>query len=131
MDLRAIEAGQKHTLVIRHFDALREGESFLIINDHDPKVIYFELLALRGNSFTWVYTEEGPLTWKVLIEKPATEAEPTIGELVTADIRSADVFKKYGIDFLLWGKEIIKTGMCRKRNRSGHFAEGAEGSRRR
>lgn len=34
--------------------------------------------------------------------------EKTIGELVAEDIRKADVFKKYGIDFCCGGKEKVK-----------------------
>ena len=92
MDVTALESGQRHPLVIEHFDALREGESIVVINDHDSKPLYYQLLALRGNAFTWDYITQGPETWKVLIEKKATSVEPTIGELVRADIRNADVF---------------------------------------
>jgi len=65
------------------------------------------MIAVRGNVFTWKYEEEGPEIWKVLITKNI-EKGATVGELAAADIRKAEVFKKYGIDFCCGGKKTLK-----------------------
>jgi uncharacterized protein (DUF2249 family) len=47
-------------------------ESFIIINDHDPKPLRYQMAAMHGKeSFSWDYIEEGPKVWKVHIGKNA------------------------------------------------------------
>ena len=61
-----------------------------IIND--PKPLYYQLLAERGNAFGWQYLSEGPEWWKVQISKlKEGEKESTIGDLVKKDFRKAEV----------------------------------------
>ncbi len=115
LDVTAIEPRLKHPTIFEKYDSLLAGESFVIHNDHDPKPLYYQLLAERGNSFTWHYIEEGPQFWKVSIKKNQTgETEPTIGDLVTKDYRKAEVFKKFGLDFCCGGKKTL-TKACREK----------------
>ncbi len=60
---------ERHPLIFRTFDDLREGESFILINDHDPKPLYYQFLHERPGHFEWKYIEEGPEEWKVQISK--------------------------------------------------------------
>jgi regulator of cell morphogenesis and NO signaling len=87
---------------------LKEGEAFQILNDHDPKPLYYQLLGERGNIFTWSYLEQGPQSWKVQIKKNDLANGETVGEIAAKDIRKAEVFKKYGIDFCCGGKKSLK-----------------------
>ena len=48
---------------------LPAGESFLLINDHDPKPLYYQFLHERKGLFAWEYVEQGPELWKVKITK--------------------------------------------------------------
>jgi regulator of cell morphogenesis and NO signaling len=91
------------------------GEAFIINNDHDPKPLYYQLLAERGQVFTWDYLENGPQVWQVKIAKK-TEAEntETIGDIVAKDYRKAQVFKNLGIDFCCGGKKTIAE-VCEKK----------------
>lgn len=108
LDVTRIEPRLKHPTIFEHFDALEQGESFIIHNDHDPKPLYYQLLGERGNIFTWEYLESGPVHWQVQIAKPAGEAEETVGEIAAKDIRKAEAFKKLGIDFCCGGKQTLK-----------------------
>jgi len=86
---------------------LKEGESFIIHNDHDPKPLYYQLIGERGNIFSWKYLESGPEFWEVQIKKNDSTSEPTIGELVAKDFRKAEIFKKYNLDFCCGGKKTV------------------------
>ena len=107
-----IEPRQKHPTIFRHFDSIVAGEAFLIINDHDPKPLYYQLLAERGNIFTWEYLEKGPV-WRVKIKKNDGNVE-TLGEIATKDLRKAEIFKKYGLDFCCGGKKTVQQACAEK-----------------
>jgi regulator of cell morphogenesis and NO signaling len=104
----ALEPAKKHPAVFEKFDALPHGEAFLLINDHDPKPLYYQMVAERGKVFNWQYLEEGPEVWQVKIEKHLPATGETIGQMVAKDIRKADVFKKWGIDFCCGGKKTLQ-----------------------
>jgi regulator of cell morphogenesis and NO signaling len=108
LNVTLIEPRLKHPAIFKHFDALKEGEAFQILNDHDPKPLYYQLLGERGNIFTWSYLEKGPQWWKVQIAKNDLQSGETIGEIAAKDLRKAEVFKKYGIDFCCGGKKSLK-----------------------
>jgi uncharacterized protein (DUF2249 family) len=42
-----------------------------LVNDHDPKPLYYQFQAELGPIFTWDYLETGPEVWKVRITKAA------------------------------------------------------------
>lgn len=108
LNVTQIEPRLKHPTIFEHFDALSTGEEFEILNDHDPKPLYYQLLGERGNTFTWEYMEAGPEWWRVRIAKPSAGNEDTVGSIAAKDIRKADVFKKLGIDFCCGGKKTLQ-----------------------
>jgi regulator of cell morphogenesis and NO signaling len=108
LNVTLIEPRLKHPTIFKHFDFLAEGEAFQILNDHDPKPLYYQLLGERGNIFTWSYLEQGPQWWKVQIRKNDLVNGETVGEIAAKDTRKAEVFKKYGIDFCCSGKKSLK-----------------------
>lgn len=115
LDVTVIEPRLKHPTIFQNFDSLTPGEAFIIHNDHDPKPLYYQLLAERGQTFTWEYLEQGPEIWHVRIGKRALEENAeTIGELVAKDYRKAQVLKKYGIDFCCGGKKTVSE-VCKKK----------------
>jgi uncharacterized protein (DUF2249 family) len=50
---------------------LQPGESFRLVNDHDPKPLYYQFQAERTDQFGWEYLESGPDTWQVRISRQA------------------------------------------------------------
>ena len=97
LNVTAIEPKFKHPTIFKYFDALKAGESFIIENDHDPKPLYYELLAERGDIFTWEYLLQGPQLYEVQIAKnPVSESAGTIPE---KDIKKAEMLKAKGVQF--------------------------------
>ena len=109
LDVTVLDPRLKHPTIFKKFDELKEGEELTIHNDHDPKPLYYQMINERGNIFQWEYLEEGPEWWKVKITKslPTGQGE-TIGQIAAKDLRKAEVFKKYGIDFCCGGKKTVK-----------------------
>lgn len=115
LDVTALEPRLKHPTIFQKYDALEVGEAFIIHNDHDPKPLYYQLIAERGENFEWDYMGEGPEFWLVQITKiAASEKSKSIGELVAEDYRKAEVFRQFGIDFCCGGKRSVEDA-CRKK----------------
>ena len=115
LNVTLLEPRQKHPTIFVRFDELIEGETLTIHNDHDPKPLYYQLLGERGNIFTWEYLEQGPEWWKVDITKRVSgEGDETLGEIAAKDLRKAQVFKKYGLDFCCGGKKTVKQACAEK-----------------
>ena len=71
LDVRAIPPPRKHPTIFGTFAALTAGQSFTLVNDHDPKPLYYHFNAELPGRFEWEYLEEGPEVWRVRIGKPA------------------------------------------------------------
>ena len=71
IDVRAIAPRERHALIFGRFDALQPGESLLIVNDHDPRPLYFQFQDRRAGQFDWTYLQSGPDLWRVQIDRTA------------------------------------------------------------
>ena len=71
LDVRPLPPARRHALIFETFDALPAGGAFTLINDHDPKPLYYQLTAERQGQLVWKYLEEGPQEWRVSIGKAA------------------------------------------------------------
>ncbi|MCC7448565.1 MAG: DUF2249 domain-containing protein [Anaerolineae bacterium] len=69
LDVREIRPAQRHPLIFQTFESLQPGQGFILINDHDPKPLYYQFRAERDGQFTWDYLEEGPEVWRVRVGK--------------------------------------------------------------
>ena len=69
LDVRVIPPREKHPTIFATFDALAPGESFVLVNDHDPFPLRHQFDGVRAGQFTWEYLERGPLVWRVEISK--------------------------------------------------------------
>ena len=69
IDVRTIAPREHHPLIFNTFSGLAPGGSFLLVNDHDPKPLYYQFQAELRGRFEWEYLESGPDVWKVRIGK--------------------------------------------------------------
>jgi uncharacterized protein (DUF2249 family) len=67
LDVRAIAPRDRHPLIFRLFDELEPGGAFELVNDHDPKPLYYQFQAERQGQVDWAYLEEGPEVWRVRV----------------------------------------------------------------
>lgn len=74
IDVRQLPPRERHPLIFRTFDGLTPHEAFLLINDHDPKPLYYQFQAERATEVTWEPEEEGPERWVIRIGKRAPSA---------------------------------------------------------
>ncbi len=71
LDVRTVAPMYRHKLIFDTFAELKPGEAFELVNDHDPKPLYYQFQAEHTGEFTWNYKEEGPTVWRVEIGKTA------------------------------------------------------------
>ena len=67
LDVRNEVPKRRHELIFETYFALQPGEAFELINDHDPKPLYYQFDAEHHGEFSWEPVESGPDTWRVLI----------------------------------------------------------------
>jgi uncharacterized protein (DUF2249 family)/iron-sulfur cluster repair protein YtfE (RIC family) len=67
LDVRTVPPARRHPLILQTFEALGPGAAFTLVNDHDPKPLYYQFQAEHGGRFTWEYLERGPEIWRVRI----------------------------------------------------------------
>ncbi len=78
IDVRTIAPRNRHPLIFGTFDTLLPGEVLLLINDHDPKPLFYQFQAESTGEFVWEYVEKGPDVWQVRIGKPEENAPHTV-----------------------------------------------------
>ncbi len=69
VDARKYEPKLKHPTIFKAFDSLKSGEKMELINDHDPKPLYYQFMIEMPEQFEWEYLEEGPDIWRAAITK--------------------------------------------------------------
>ena len=67
LDIRSIPPAQRHPLIFDLFNGLAAGESFVLVNDHNPKPLFYQFQAELTGQFSWQYLEEGPAAWRVRV----------------------------------------------------------------
>jgi uncharacterized protein (DUF2249 family) len=71
LDVRTEPPARRHELIFSTYTGLEPGNAFVLVNDHDPKPLYYQFAAEHAGQFSWDYLEQGPEVWKVRIGRPA------------------------------------------------------------
>lgn len=69
LDVREIGHGQRHPLIFKTYHALKPGQAFILVVDHDPKPVLYELDFVQHGKFKSTYLEQGPEVWRVQMAK--------------------------------------------------------------
>ena len=67
LDVREIPHGRRHPRIFGTYARLGEGESFVLVNNHDPKPLRREFDTAFPGQYAWDYLEQGPARWRVRI----------------------------------------------------------------
>jgi Uncharacterized conserved protein (DUF2249) len=54
------------------------GESFVLVNNHDPKHLHDEFEADHAGGYGWEYMQKGPAVWRIRIIKLAATPLPRV-----------------------------------------------------
>lgn len=71
LDLRPVPRPQRHSTVFYAFDRLAPGESFFIVNDHDPQPLRFQIEQARPGQLEWTYEQRGPDLFRICLRRTA------------------------------------------------------------
>jgi len=70
LDVRSEPPARRHSLIFDTYDALGSGEAFVLVNDHDPKPLWYQFEAEHKGAYSWDYLEQGPEVWRVRVGRP-------------------------------------------------------------
>ena len=91
LDVREMVPKDRHSTIFKTFGALAPGESFTLVNDHEPKPLLYQFQGEHDGEFDWWTLEQGPEKWRVVVAR-RKEANPgrTITEYFETDHRRLD-----------------------------------------
>lgn len=87
IDVRDLKPQRRHEALLQTFDELSPGEGFVLVNDHDPKPLYYELRSMHGEVIDWTYRSEGENGWRVEIRKTAESSAGNEDVVTQYDVR--------------------------------------------
>lgn len=59
----------RHQTIFGVLDALPANQSVMLVNDHDPKPLFYQLEAEQPGVFTFHYVESGPERFAIRITR--------------------------------------------------------------
>ncbi|WP_084960700.1 DUF2249 domain-containing protein [Thermoactinospora rubra] len=78
LDVRPLPKPDKHPRIFQEFDGLAVGESFVLVNNHDPRHLRQEFELDHAGGYGWDYLDRGPGVWRIRITKLAGTPLPRI-----------------------------------------------------
>ena len=87
LDVRNVPSAERHAKFFSAFGGLPPGEALVLISDHDPHALLYQLQVERPGDFNWAPFEEGPRTWRVRIDRrsPTHKSERGVMEYLAWD----------------------------------------------
>lgn len=79
LDVRRLDGPDRHPTIHRMFDDLQPGQALTIVNDHEPRPLFYELQAERPDRFDadgYRAYEAGDRVWVAVLP---TEADDGTG----------------------------------------------------
>lgn len=104
-DMRVLIPIERHKKLNQMFKDLAAKGSFVFINDHDPKPLYYEFKSIFGDVVGWEYLKKGGREWKVKVTRlGVSQGREFEGASTLMDLRKTKkedqryaVFHRYGM----------------------------------
>lgn len=96
LDVRGMRKPDKHPAIFGRFNKLAVGDSFVLVNDHDPKHLHDEFEAEWPGGYDWEYLNEEMRDWQIRITRRASTPTPRL--LGQVD----ELGGKPGVDGAVW-----------------------------
>ncbi len=91
LDVRELAPKERHPMIFNTFKGLEAGESFILVNDHEPKPLLYQFQAEHEGEFEWWTLEQGPAAWRVEIaRREFKEPDRSITDFFQTDHRRLD-----------------------------------------
>ena len=71
IDVRTIPHAERHPRIFGVLKALKPDQGFIIVSDHAPRPLHYQIQANYPGLFDWEYLQEGPEVWRVRISREA------------------------------------------------------------
>jgi uncharacterized protein (DUF2249 family) len=71
MDVRDLPPWERHPKIFGALEALAVGQTLVLVNDHEPKPLYYQLLHERPDKFQYTVEQKGPREWAACFRKVA------------------------------------------------------------
>ncbi len=104
LDLRKLLPFERHSKIFENWNALKSGEILRIINDHEPKPLYYHFEAEYKGQFKWEYEKQGPKDWIFKITKVSQDNEGEKIKNMLKKLQKEDVSEKVKRE----AKDILK-----------------------
>ncbi len=123
LDVRKMIPRERHPRIFKAWEELPVGGSIKLVNDHNPKPLFYEFKAERTGEFEWRPLEEGPERWVVAITRVAAapshagrsqgrgaiRADQTVRKVAEQYPQTQRVFAEHGLDMCCGGEHPIET----------------------
>ncbi len=71
LDVREMPPWERHPTIFNTFDELEVGDTLKLVNDHEPKPLYYQFMAEMPGRVAGESEQLGPREWVALIKKVA------------------------------------------------------------
>ena len=78
LDVRDVPKPQRHPLIFKRFAELGVGESFVLVNGHDPKHLHDEFERDQAGVFDWRYEQREHRLYRIRITRTADAPVPQV-----------------------------------------------------
>lgn len=91
LDVREMVPKERHPMIFNTFKGLNPGESFILVNDHEPKPLLYQFQNEHAGEYEWWPLEQGPEKWRVEIaRRKETDPDRSVTDYFQTDHRRLD-----------------------------------------